>query len=190
MQRVCRFAGRLRRRPRCGRRPSRGLADPRSGCGSGAEAHLSQTRHTSQTKQPESRKQACDQGVARWHGSCHSIIDASFGREGHAMINLTNSALNAVRSAMTGAAVPVGGLRIMVEAGGCAGYKYMMGLVDAADPDDTVVERDGVKLFVDTKSQELLTGTTIDFVVALEGSGFTFENPNATSSCSCGKSFG
>jgi iron-sulfur cluster assembly protein len=106
------------------------------------------------------------------------------------MINLTDSALNAVRSAIAGAADPVGGLRIMVEAGGCAGYKYQMGLVPEAEPDDTVVERDGVRVFVDTKSHELLAGTTIDFVVALEGSGFTFDNPNAKSNCSCGKSFG
>lgn len=106
------------------------------------------------------------------------------------MINLTDSALNAVRSAIADAAEPVGGLRIKVEAGGCAGYKYMMGLVNEAEPDDTVVERDGVKVFVDMDSHELLAGTTIDFVVALEGSGFTFENPNASSSCSCGKSFG
>jgi iron-sulfur cluster assembly accessory protein len=53
-----------------------------------------------------------------------------------------------------------------------------------------VIERNGVKVFIDMKSHDLLAGTTIDFVVALEGSGFTFENPNATSSCSCGKSFG
>jgi iron-sulfur cluster assembly protein len=106
------------------------------------------------------------------------------------MINLTDSALNAVRSAIDGADEPVGGLRIMVETGGCAGYKYLMGLVNEATPDDTVVERDGVKVFVDMKSHELLAGATIDFVVAIEGSGFTFENPNATSTCSCGKSFG
>lgn len=106
------------------------------------------------------------------------------------MINLTDSAINAVRSAIDGAKDPVGGLRIMVEAGGCAGYKYMMGLVDEAGADDTVIEREGVRIFVDNKSHELLSGTTIDFVVALEGSGFTFDNPNATSSCSCGKSFG
>ncbi|MEI2384390.1 iron-sulfur cluster assembly accessory protein [Breoghania sp. JC706] len=106
------------------------------------------------------------------------------------MINLTDSALDAVRTAIAGAKEPVGGLRIMVETGGCAGYKYMMGLVNEADPQDTVIERDGVKVFVDTTSHELLAGTTIDFVVALEGSGFTFDNPNATSSCSCGKSFG
>jgi iron-sulfur cluster assembly accessory protein len=106
------------------------------------------------------------------------------------MINLTDSALNAVRTAISGANDPVGGLRIMVEAGGCAGYKYMMGLTRDPDPDDTVIERDGVRVFVDNKSHELLAGTTIDFVVALQGSGFTFDNPNAKSSCSCGKSFG
>ena len=50
-----------------------------------------------------------------------------------------------------------------------------------------MIERDGVRVFVDTKSHELLAGTTIDFVVALEGSGFTFENPNAKSSCSLRK---
>ena len=95
------------------------------------------------------------------------------------MINLTDSALNAVRNAISAANKPVDGLRIMVEAGGCAGYKYMLGLVDEVDPDDTVIERDGVRVFVDNKSHEYLAGTTIDFVVALEGSGFTFENPNA-----------
>ena len=106
------------------------------------------------------------------------------------MINLTDSALNAVRNAISTAGKPVDGLRIMVEAGGCAGYKYNLGLVDQIDPDDVVIERDGVRVFIDTQSQQYLDGTTIDFVVALEGSGFTFENPNAKASSGCGKSFG
>jgi iron-sulfur cluster assembly protein len=106
------------------------------------------------------------------------------------MINLTDSAVNAVRNAISTAAKPVDGLRIMVEAGGCAGLKYNLGLVNEADPDDTIIERDGIKVFVDAKSQEILSGTTIDFVIALEGSGFTFDNPNAKTSCGCGKSFG
>ena len=106
------------------------------------------------------------------------------------MINLTDSALNAVRNAIATAGKPVDGLRIMVEAGGCAGLKYNLGLVDEIDPGDTVIERDGVRVFVDPKSQEHLAGTTIDFVIALEGSGFTFDNPNAKASCGCGKSFG
>ncbi|MGA8172662.1 MAG: iron-sulfur cluster assembly accessory protein [Methylocystis sp.] len=106
------------------------------------------------------------------------------------MIHLTESALNAVQTAISGASDPVDGLRIMVEAGGCAGYQYKMGLVREAGPDDTVIQRGGVKVFVDNTSHELLAGTTIDFVVAVQGSGFTFDNPNAQSSCSCGKSFG
>lgn len=107
------------------------------------------------------------------------------------MITLTNSALNAVRNAIEGSEEQVGGLRIMVEAGGCAGFKYMMGLVkDEEGADDVVVENDDVKVYIDANSLDLLKGTTIDFVVALEGSGFTFNNPNAESSCSCGKSFG
>jgi iron-sulfur cluster assembly protein len=106
------------------------------------------------------------------------------------MIDLTESAVNAVRSAISGAPQPVEGLRIKVEAGGCAGLKYLMGLVSEIDPDDYLVESHGVKVFVDPESLPHLDGTTVDFVVALEGSGFTFDNPQARNSCSCGKSFG
>jgi iron-sulfur cluster assembly protein len=106
------------------------------------------------------------------------------------MIQLTDGALNAVRSAIAGAGQPVEGLRIMVEAGGCAGLKYMMGLVSDVNPNDVLVEREGVKVYVDEPSLEHLRGTTVDFVTGLEGAGFTFDNPLATSRCSCGKSFG
>lgn len=106
------------------------------------------------------------------------------------MIQLTESAVNAVRSAISGAKGPVEGLRIMVEAGGCAGFKYMMGLVAEVDPTDHLIEHGGVKVYVDKDSISHLDGTTVDFVIGLEGSGFSFENPNAKSNCSCGKSFG
>ncbi|MGV7219109.1 HesB/IscA family protein [Bradyrhizobium sp. UFLA05-112] len=105
------------------------------------------------------------------------------------MINLTKSAENAMKSAISGGAQGTRGVRIMVEEGGCAGFKYTMGLADEPKPDETVIERGGIKVFVDNNSHEHLAGTTIDFVAALEGSGFTFDNPNANSSCSCGKSF-
>jgi iron-sulfur cluster assembly accessory protein len=77
----------------------------------------------------------------------------------------------------------------MVQAGGCSGYKYSMGLVQAAEPGDVVVEQGGVKVFVDEKSVPLLAGVVLDFAVSMDGAGFTFNNPNAQSSCSCGKSF-
>lgn len=103
------------------------------------------------------------------------------------MINLTDNALNAVRGVISTSGAS--GLRITVESGGCAGFKYIMGLANETKSDDTVIERDGVRLFVDNDSHQYLVGTTIDFVLAQEGSGFTFDNPNAKASCSCGKSF-
>ena len=90
----------------------------------------------------------------------------------------------------SGAGTPVEGLRIAVDAGGCAGFKYQMGLVAEINPDDAIVERDGVKVFVDRDSIPYIAGTTVDFVIGLQNSGFTFDNPQAKSSCSCGKSFG
>jgi iron-sulfur cluster assembly protein len=106
------------------------------------------------------------------------------------MIHLTESAVNAVRSAMARASVPVEGLRIAAESGGCAGMIYKMGLVVDVNPDDAVVESGGVKIFVDRDSVRYLAGTMVDFVTGLQKSGFSFENPQAQSHCSCGRSFG
>jgi len=106
------------------------------------------------------------------------------------MIHLTQSAADAVRSAMAGAAEPMDGLRIVVEAGGCAGLKYMMGLVPQPAAGDVQLEDRGIKVFIDPNSLPSIEGTTIDFVMTLEASGFSFSNPQATESCSCGKSFG
>jgi iron-sulfur cluster assembly protein len=106
------------------------------------------------------------------------------------MITLTESAANAVRMAIDGAKNPIAGLRIMVESGGCAGLKYKMGLVAATEQGDVMVENAGVTVFIDPASVPHLEGTTVDFVIGMEGSGFVFDNPQARSSCSCGKSFG
>lgn len=105
------------------------------------------------------------------------------------MIVLTPEAASAVKNAMARTGKTEAGLRIMIEAGGCAGYKYSIGLDAEPRSDDAVVESAGVKVFIDPDSQMLLTGLRVDFVERLEGSGFTFDNPNAASNCSCGRSF-
>jgi iron-sulfur cluster assembly accessory protein len=105
------------------------------------------------------------------------------------MIEVTETAINAIRNAISGSKEPAEGLRIMVESGGCSGYKYAMGLVQAAEPGDVTVEQGGIKVFIDEKSAPLLAGVVLDFSVSMDGAGFTFNNPNAQSSCSCGKSF-
>ncbi|HIJ61505.1 MAG TPA: iron-sulfur cluster assembly accessory protein [Rhodospirillaceae bacterium] len=106
------------------------------------------------------------------------------------MIQLTDSAAGAMLSAIAGARGPIAGLRLAVQSGGCAGLKYMMGLVPEAAPEDVVVDAKGVTMFLDPSSLPILAGTTVDFVSSVEGAGFTFDNPNAQAKCSCGKSFG
>ena len=105
------------------------------------------------------------------------------------MLELTDSAKDAIRTAIEGAGQTVAGLRVMVQDGGCAGLKYGMALELDQQDDDAVVEAGDVRVLIDPASQQHLAGTTIDYVTSLEGSGFVFNNPNAQNSCGCGKSF-
>ncbi|MBA1143876.1 MULTISPECIES: iron-sulfur cluster assembly accessory protein [Mesorhizobium] len=106
------------------------------------------------------------------------------------MITLTDNAVAAVKIALSRASEPAEGFRIMVENGGCAGFKYQMGLESDLREGDAIIEANGVKVFVDVGSQPHVAGMTVDFVTDLESSGFVFDNPNAREKCACGKSFG
>mgnify|MGYP000916651525 CR=1 FL=1 len=105
------------------------------------------------------------------------------------MITLTQNAAAAVKTAIAQSSEAVEGMRIRVEEGGCAGFKYTMKLESEALEHDLIVEQGGVKLFIDERSQLMLRGMQIDFVTSLHSSGFVFENPNASNQCGCGKSF-
>ncbi|RUV80068.1 iron-sulfur cluster assembly accessory protein [Mesorhizobium sp. M1A.F.Ca.IN.020.32.1.1] len=106
------------------------------------------------------------------------------------MITLTENAVAGMKAALSRAPEPAEGFRIMVQAGGCAGFKYVMGMESLAREGDVVIETDGVTVFVDAGSQPQIAGMTVDFVAGVETSGFVFDNPNAREKCSCGKSFG
>ncbi|WP_331375541.1 iron-sulfur cluster assembly accessory protein [Sinorhizobium chiapasense] len=106
------------------------------------------------------------------------------------MITLTENAVAGMKAALSRATEPVEGFRIMVQAGGCAGFKYVMGMESLAREGDVVIETCGVTVFVDVDSQPQIAGMTVDFVTGVESSGFVFDNPNAREKCSCGKSFG
>ena len=82
------------------------------------------------------------------------------------------------------------GLRIRVLPGGCAGFKYSLTVEEKETAEDKVFGQHGAKFFVDTKSLELLKGARVDYLETLQDAGFKIHNPNATSSCGCGKSFG
>ncbi len=105
------------------------------------------------------------------------------------MIVLSEAAVAAVKDAMMKAGQPEGGLRILVKEGGCAGYQYVVDLDAEQRADDIVVEADGARVLIDPGSVPRLQGMTLGYRRGLEGEGFTFENPNASSTCGCQKSF-
>jgi iron-sulfur cluster assembly accessory protein len=82
-----------------------------------------------------------------------------------------------------------GGLRVSVQPGGCSGFKYGLLIEDQPAEDDLVLAQEGFNVFVDPFSAQYISGVTIDYVSSMQGSGFTFKNPNATGGCGCGSSF-
>jgi iron-sulfur cluster assembly accessory protein len=82
-----------------------------------------------------------------------------------------------------------GGLRISVQPGGCSGFKYGLLIEDEAAEDDLIVGQGDWRVFVDPFSAQYLNGVIIDYVSSMQGSGFTFKNPNSTGGCGCGSSF-
>ncbi|MCG8598731.1 MAG: iron-sulfur cluster assembly accessory protein [Verrucomicrobiales bacterium] len=106
------------------------------------------------------------------------------------MITVTDSAASHLRSLLEEKdfSPEEKGLRLFVEKGGCAGMSYAM-KIDAIAEEDEVIEKNGVRVLVDPESGEYLKGIQLDYVDALNDSGFKIENPNAARSCGCGTSF-
>ncbi len=104
-------------------------------------------------------------------------------------IQVTANALNKVRSLVEEEENPNLALRVYVTGGGCSGFQYGFSFEETLDEEDTLIEKDGVKVIVDAMSYPYLVGAKVDYQEGLQGSRFTVENPNASSTCGCGSSF-
>ena len=102
---------------------------------------------------------------------------------------VTPKAAQMVKTIMKNEGKENAGLRVTVMPGGCAGYTYGLDFAEKAENEDIVLEIEGLKIFINEDIQPLISGAKLDFVESLQGAGFVLDNPNASSSCGCGKSF-
>lgn len=104
-------------------------------------------------------------------------------------VEVTPSAFEQVRKIMSREGKADQALRLYVQGGGCSGLTYGMSFDRTETGDEVAYEREGLKVVVDRASAPLLDGLKVDYLLGLDASGFKITNPNATATCSCGKSF-
>ena len=106
-----------------------------------------------------------------------------------APIELTSRATEEVEKIIDRKDIPEGyGLRVGAKGGGCSGLSYVLGF-DKKREHDQEFTVDGITVYMDKRHGLYLMNTTIDYHDGLDARGFTFENPNASSTCGCGSSF-
>lgn len=103
-------------------------------------------------------------------------------------VTLTTAARDRVARYMTETPEALG-LRFGVTRTGCSGWQHTADLARDMRAGDTVFDADGVRIYVDATSLEVVDGTEIDLVKQRLGEAFIFRNPNAHAECGCGESF-
>ena len=106
-----------------------------------------------------------------------------------ATISLTETAAEKVRSFLADQPdVDDIALRVAVQAGGCAGFRYALFFDDRSLDGDLEASQHGITIRIDKMSSPYLSGAVIDWKESLEASGFSIENPNSSGTCACGDS--
>lgn len=123
------------------------------------------------------------------------MAEATVGQEAHTEqtsqpIELTDSAVDKLKELLDQEGNPNLMLRVFVTGGGCSGFQYGFTFDENRQETDTVVEKGGVTMLVDMMSIQYLMGASIDYKEDLEGAQFMINNPQASTTCGCGSSFG
>ncbi len=106
------------------------------------------------------------------------------------MIEITDNARTKIADLLIEENNPNIKLRTFVQGGGCSGFTYGFTFDEAQNEDDFEIPVDNYKVLVDAMSMQYLQGAVIDYKEDLMGSSFSIKNPNATTTCGCGSSFG
>lgn len=102
----------------------------------------------------------------------------------------TDAAANKVGELLREEQNPELKLRVFIQGGGCSGFQYGFTFDESQEEGDTRIDKRGVTLLVDPMSIQYLMGAEIDYREDLNGAQFVIRNPNASTTCGCGSSFG
>lgn len=106
-----------------------------------------------------------------------------------APITISERAAQEINQIIQNKDIPDGyGLRVGVKGGGCSGMSYILGF-DKMREHDVAYTIEDISVYIDKRQGLYLFGTVVDYQDGLNARGFTFENPNASSTCGCGSSF-
>lgn len=125
--------------------------------------------------------EAIDKLVASLNGILAEKVDLQ-------AINLTKRAADKFKTILKEDGKQGWGLRFGDKAAGCSGFEYTLDFSQAPKDDDLVFSSNGIDIHVNKGAAPRLLGSEIDYVEGLNNSGFKISNPNAKSSCGCGKS--
>lgn len=110
-------------------------------------------------------------------------------RERPPIVSLSSAAVLRLKHLLNERGKPSLGVRIGVKTKGCSGNAYTLEFADDQHPLDEVVEKEGLKIFIDPKAILYIIGTEMDYINDKLQSGFVFKNPNEKGRCGCGESF-
>jgi len=104
-------------------------------------------------------------------------------------VRITPAAVSAIRKVLGEEGDAGDALRVSVIGGGCAGYQYDLNFDKEERVGDLLLTFDDVRVVIDPVSAGYLSGTIVDYITGLNGTGFKFINPNAKRTCGCGSSW-
>lgn len=125
------------------------------------------------------------EAIDRLVGSLNAILDEKLDLS---TINLTKRAAEKFQAILKEEEKEGWGLRFGDKAAGCSGFEYTLDFAEKAGEDDETFVSNGVNVYVNKGAVSRLIGSEIDYLDGLNNAGFKITNPNAKSSCGCGKS--
>ena len=106
------------------------------------------------------------------------------------MITISDVAADKIKEILKAEGLPNHALRVIASDGGCCGPSYEIMIDEKTGDGDTVLEKNGAKVFVDKETAKALEGAEIGFVSDERGEGFALGFPNGMpggGSCGCGE---